>query len=349
MRCVSTRVLPEPAPATTSSGPSWWVTASALDGVQPARAARRCRRRDRTSRAALSCRGRRHRYGAPTYGSRPTAGGWGDLWQYGRTVAAMTPRNVVVVLLDSLNRHLLGGYGGTEFDTPNLDRLAARGRALHRPRHRLAAVHARPPRPARRRARLPVAAVGLDRGVGGRRSPYQLRAAGVTTMLVSDHPHLFETGGENYHTDFDAWDYVRGHEGDPWRTRPDPSWIGRAGARARPAPWQRRRTTSVAHVVPRRGRLPGPADDGGGRATGSTRATAPYGPTTASSCSSTSSIRTSRSTRPSRGRPATTTVDPWTEPRLIWPPYARDAMSEAGLDRRARRATSAPTTAPSSR
>ncbi len=45
-------------------------------------------------------------------------------------------------------------------------------------------------------------------------------------MLVSDHPHLFETGGENYHTDFGAWDYLRGHEDDPWRTRPDPSWIG---------------------------------------------------------------------------------------------------------------------------
>jgi len=30
-----------------------------------------------------------------------------------------------VVLLDSLNRHLLGSYGGTEFATPNLDRFAA--------------------------------------------------------------------------------------------------------------------------------------------------------------------------------------------------------------------------------
>ena len=53
-----------------------------------------------------------------------------------------------------------------------------------------------------------------------------MRSAGITTMLVSDHPHLFETGGENYHCDFTAWDYVRGHEDDPWRTRPDPSWIG---------------------------------------------------------------------------------------------------------------------------
>jgi arylsulfatase A-like enzyme len=53
-----------------------------------------------------------------------------------------------------------------------------------------------------------------------------LREAGVTTMLVSDHPHLFETGGENYHTDFSAWEYERGHENDPWKTRPDPSWAG---------------------------------------------------------------------------------------------------------------------------
>jgi hypothetical protein len=45
-------------------------------------------------------------------------------------------------------------------------------------------------------------------------------------MLLTDHPHLFEVGGENYHTDFDAWDYQRGHESDPWRTRADPSWVG---------------------------------------------------------------------------------------------------------------------------
>ncbi|MCI0410864.1 MAG: hypothetical protein L0191_20270, partial [Acidobacteria bacterium] len=44
-----------------------------------------------------------------------------------------------------------------------------------------------------------------------------LRREGVATKLVSDHPHLFETGGENYHVGFFAWEYVRGHEGDPWR------------------------------------------------------------------------------------------------------------------------------------
>jgi arylsulfatase A-like enzyme len=53
-----------------------------------------------------------------------------------------------------------------------------------------------------------------------------LRGAGVVTQLISDHPHLFETGGENYHVDFGGWDYQRGHEGDLWKTRPDPSWAG---------------------------------------------------------------------------------------------------------------------------
>ncbi len=56
-------------------------------------------------------------------------------------------------------------------------------------------------------------------------------------MLVSDHPHLFETGGENYHTDFTAWDYVRGHEGDPWRTFADPSYVGAPALPARGGAW----------------------------------------------------------------------------------------------------------------
>ncbi len=65
----------------------------------------------------------------------------------------------------------------------------------------------------------------------------RLRRAGVTTMLVSDHPHLFEIGGENYHTDFSGWDYVRGHEGDPWRTWSDPTWVGAPALPARGGAW----------------------------------------------------------------------------------------------------------------
>ena len=60
---------------------------------------------------------------------------------------------------------------------------------------------------------------------------------GVVSHLATDHPHLFESGGENYHTDFDGWEYVRGHEGDLWRTHPDPSWTGAPAMPARKGGW----------------------------------------------------------------------------------------------------------------
>ena len=137
----------------------------------------------------------------------------------------MMPRNAVVVLLDSLNRHLLGCYCGTEFDTPNLDDFARR--AVRFTNHTVGSLPCMP-------ARHDILCGALDFlwkpwgsiEIWEDAVTVPLRAAGVTTKLVSDHPHLFEVGGENYHCDFTAWDYQRGHEGDPWRTRPDPSWIG---------------------------------------------------------------------------------------------------------------------------
>jgi arylsulfatase A-like enzyme len=165
----------------------------------------------------------------------------------------VTPRNLICVLLDSLNRHLLSCYldevqqrarrravGVGDWadldpvETPNIDRLAAR--SLRFERHWSGSLPCMP-------ARHDLLVGGLDflwRPWGSIEIwedaiTYDLRRAGVTTMLVSDHPHLFEVGGENYHTDFDAWDYVRGHEGDPWRTRPDPSWTGTPALPARPS------------------------------------------------------------------------------------------------------------------
>jgi arylsulfatase A-like enzyme len=136
-----------------------------------------------------------------------------------------SPANVVVVLLDSLNRHVLAPYGGTEFDTPNLDRFAARSTTFTR--HATGSLPCMP-------ARHDLLCGALDflwkpwGSIELWEEPITvaLRRSGVATMLISDHPHLFETGGENYHTDFSAWRYVRGHEGDPWRTAPDPSAIG---------------------------------------------------------------------------------------------------------------------------
>ena len=131
----------------------------------------------------------------------------------------------VVVLLDSLNRHMLGCYGGGEFETPNLDRLARRAKRFTN--HYTGSLPCMP-------ARHDILVGNLDflwRPWGSielweRPVTYQLRRRGIPTVLLSDHPHLFEVGGENYHTDFTAWDYLRGHESDPWKTRPDDTWLG---------------------------------------------------------------------------------------------------------------------------
>jgi arylsulfatase A-like enzyme len=134
-------------------------------------------------------------------------------------------KNAIVILLDSLNRHMLGAYGGREFPTPNMDRLAAR--SIRFTRHYAASL---PCIPARHDILCgawdflwrPWGSVELWEDA----ITHPLRKAGVVSQLISDHPHLFETGGENYHVDFTAWDYQRGHEGDPWKTRGDPSWAG---------------------------------------------------------------------------------------------------------------------------
>ena len=136
-----------------------------------------------------------------------------------------SPKNAIVVLLDSLNRHMLAPYGGDEFESPNLTRMA--NRSVRFDNHHTGALPCMP-------ARHDLLCGALDflwRPWGSIEIwedaiTVPLRQNGVTTMLCSDHPHLFETGGENYHTEFHGWEYLRGHEGDPWKTAPDPSWVG---------------------------------------------------------------------------------------------------------------------------
>lgn len=157
------------------------------------------------------------------------------------------PANAVVVLLDSLNRHMIGAFGGREFATPNLDRFAAMATTFDN--HTIGSMPCMP-------ARHDLLCGALDflwkpwGSIELWEDPITvpLRQAGVTTMLVTDHPHLFETGGENYHTDFHGWEYLRGHEGDPWKTAADPSWIG---APALPARRQQRPSRHGPVDVPR--------------------------------------------------------------------------------------------------
>jgi arylsulfatase A-like enzyme len=140
-------------------------------------------------------------------------------------MTTQNPKNLVVVLLDSLNRHMLEAYGSPEFATPQI--AAFSKGALRFTRHHAGSL---PCMPARHD--ILVGALDFPWRPWGSIEVWEdaitraLRERGVTTVLVSDHPHLFETGGENYHTDFNAWQYQRGHESDPWRTTPDPTWTG---------------------------------------------------------------------------------------------------------------------------
>ena len=236
------------------------------------------------------------------------------------------PRNAVVILLDSLNRHMLGAYGSGEFDTPNLDRLAAR--SIRFDRHYTGSLPCMP-------ARHDILCGALDflwRPWGSIELwedpiTYQLRAAGVTTMLVSDHPHLFESGGENYHTDFTGWEYVRGHESDPWRTAPDPSWIGAPALPAQEG-WVNHAYDTSRTWFREEADFPGPR----------TMAEA---------------TRWLKEEAPAAERfllfvdefdphepfdvpdPWMSRYDPdWQGPRVIWPPYATDAVAKGVIDAR---------------
>ena len=96
------------------------------------------------------------------------------------------PKNAVVVLLDSLNRHMLGAYGGAEFATPNLDRFARPRHALHK------AFHGSLPCMPARHDILCGALDFLWRPWGSVEIwedaiTYELRKAGVVTQLISDH------------------------------------------------------------------------------------------------------------------------------------------------------------------
>lgn len=130
---------------------------------------------------------------------------------------------VVFVLFDSLNRHLLGPYGGTRVATPNFDRLAARAATFER--HYVGSLPCMPARRDMLSGRLSF----LHRSWGPMEPfddafPELLHQAGIYTHLVTDHFHYFEDGGATYHTRYDTYEFIRGQEGDPWKAMVQPPW-----------------------------------------------------------------------------------------------------------------------------
>ncbi len=129
----------------------------------------------------------------------------------------------VFVLFDSLNRQMLGAYGGTRVPTPNFDRLSKRSMIYDN--HYVGSLPCMPARRDMLTGRLTF----LHRSWGPLEPfddafPELLHHAGIYSHLVTDHFHYWEDGGATYHNRYDSYEFVRGQEGDPWKAMVQPHW-----------------------------------------------------------------------------------------------------------------------------
>lgn len=123
----------------------------------------------------------------------------------------------IFVLMDSLNRHFLKAHGNDWVQTPNLDRLAARGVVFDR--HYCASLPCMPTRRDLMTGRL-----SFLETPWGPIEPWDdclpkvmKEQRGIYSHMITDHYHYFHSGGECYHTLFDTWEFERGQEGDMWK------------------------------------------------------------------------------------------------------------------------------------
>ncbi|MEM7625500.1 MAG: sulfatase [Planctomycetota bacterium] len=122
----------------------------------------------------------------------------------------------VMVMFDSLNRHMLPPYDAqTWVKAPHFSRLAERSVTFDS-----SYVCSMPCMPARRD--LHTGRPSFLHCGWGPLEPFDdsvvsmLSEAGVYTHLATDHYHYFEDGGATYHGRYDSWECFRGQEGDPF-------------------------------------------------------------------------------------------------------------------------------------
>lgn len=127
----------------------------------------------------------------------------------------------IMVMFDSLNRHLLSPYGCKWTKTPNFDRLAQRTTTFC-----TAYAGSLPCMPARRE--LHTGRYNFLHRSWGPLEPFDdsvpeiLKKEGIYTHLISDHSHYWEDGGATYHNRYHTWEGVRGQEGDCWKAQAGP-------------------------------------------------------------------------------------------------------------------------------
>lgn len=134
----------------------------------------------------------------------------------------------IMVMFDSLNRHMLPPYGCDWTHAPNFTRLAARTVTFDR-----SYVCSMPCMPARRD--LHTGRPNFLHRSWGPLEPFDdsvpemLAKQGIVTHLASDHYHYWEDGGATYHNRYSSWEFFRGQEGDLWRGQvADPNLPARA-------------------------------------------------------------------------------------------------------------------------
>lgn len=122
----------------------------------------------------------------------------------------------IMVMFDTLNRHMLPPYGCAWVHAPNFQRLADRTVTFDN-----CYIGSMPCMPARRELHT-----GRYNFLHRSWSPLEpfddsmpeiLRQNGVYTHLATDHQHYFEDGGATYHSRYNTWEYTRGQEGDLWK------------------------------------------------------------------------------------------------------------------------------------
>jgi arylsulfatase A-like enzyme len=122
----------------------------------------------------------------------------------------------IMVMFDSLNRHMLPPYGCEWVQAPNFKRLAEQTVMFEN-----AYIASAPCMPARRDLHTGRNNF-LHRSWGpiepfDDSMPEMLKRKGVYTHLTSDHYHYWEDGGCTYHPRYNTWEISRGQEGDPWK------------------------------------------------------------------------------------------------------------------------------------
>jgi arylsulfatase A-like enzyme len=154
----------------------------------------------------------------------------------------------IMVMFDSLNRHMLPPYGCDWTHAPNFARLAERTVTFDK-----SYICSMPCMPARRD--LHTGRPNFLHRSWGPLEPFDdsmpgiLRENGVSSHLITDHQHYWETGGATYHTEYNTWEFHRGQEGDAWIGQvDDPPEVDAMGRNAAPGGAHRQDRVNRQHM-----------------------------------------------------------------------------------------------------